>query len=95
MINQRFRGIVDSSPTVSATFLGLIVAIALAGCASMWVEPTNDRATYEHDLTFCHSQAQVAAMMMTTTPTTRRSWFSARLRDCMRARGWLVKDEPR
>ena len=78
---------------MKATVFGLVVALALAGCASMWVEPTKDRATYDHDLTFCYTQATMVAMMMAMDSTMRRSWFRDRWRDCMHARGWLVKDE--
>jgi hypothetical protein len=32
-------------------------------------------------------------VIMTCTPGYHRRWFTTRLRDCMRAQGWPVKDE--
>jgi hypothetical protein len=70
----------------------LIVVTALAGCASMWVQPPKDEATYAHDRTFCHAEASTSAMMA-RDPSSRRSMFAARMRHCMHARGWPVTDE--
>jgi hypothetical protein len=72
----------------------LIITMGLAGCTSLWVPPTQDHATYDHDLMYCRTAAN-AAVMMSRDPSYRRGWFIARLRDCMRARGWPVQDEDR
>jgi hypothetical protein len=72
----------------------LIITMGLVGCTSLWVQPTQDHATYEHDLMYCRAEAY-ASVMMSRDPSYRRGWFIARLRDCMRARGWPVQDEDR
>jgi hypothetical protein len=70
----------------------LIITMGLAGCTSLWVPPTQDQATYDHDLMYCRTAAH-ASVMMSRDPSYRRSWFMAHLRDCMRARGWPVQGE--
>ena len=72
----------------------LIITMGLAGCTSLWVPPTQDQATYDHDLMYCRTTAN-ASVMMSRDPSYRRGWFIARRRDCMRARGWPVQDEDR
>jgi hypothetical protein len=71
---------------------GVMMIVALVGCVSMSVQPPKDDATYTHDRAFCHADAQTFAMMA-HDPSYRRSMFAARMRSCMHARGWPVKDE--
>jgi hypothetical protein len=70
----------------------LIVAMSLAGCASMWVERPKDDATYAHDRILCHAEAHTFAMMA-HDPSYRRMLFATRMRRCMQARGWPFTDE--
>jgi hypothetical protein len=72
----------------------LIITMGLVGCTSLGVPPPQDHATYDHDLMYCRTAAN-ASVMMSRDPSYRRGWFIARLRDCMRARGWPVQDEDR
>jgi hypothetical protein len=72
----------------------LIITMELAGCTSMWVQPPQDQATYEHDIMYCRAEAY-ASVMMSRDPSYGRSWVTTRLQDCMRARGWPVQDEDR
>jgi hypothetical protein len=70
----------------------LIITLGLAGCTSRRVQLSQDQTTYDHDLRYCRTAAY-ASVMMTRNPSDHRRWLTTRLRDCMRARGWPVKDE--
>ena len=60
--------------------VGLVLVLALLGCAKEWKHPTKTQDEYHKDIYACQKERAEARV----EPVERVAFFDA----CMRARGW-------